>query len=161
VHISRDAHVVLLAEARRSRDGLETGGICLGSTTDETPCIFDVRVAGTSGSGAQRGRSSFTRDLAHSRVLADNAFERDRSVWIGEWHTHPRGPKRPSQVDMATYRQLLSDPKLGFHVFLSLILTPHWWYAWEAPTITAWAILSGHELTRAAIPVTTRVGKTR
>ncbi|MEU7443989.1 Mov34/MPN/PAD-1 family protein [Streptomyces sp. NPDC044780] len=52
------------------------------------------------------------------------AFAADRSVWVGEWHTHPTGRPVPSARDTATYRGLLDDPELGFHSVIAVIFAP-------------------------------------
>lgn len=110
-------------------DPLETGGVLLGHRATAT---FHVTVAGGPGPWAVRRPNYFLRDLDHARTLAAAAWETDRSQWIGEWHTHPRGPARPSPLDLRTYRRLLTDPELGFDAFLSLVVTP--------AGLTAWAV---------------------
>lgn len=105
-------------EALRSADGLETGGILLGS--DATDRI-DVRHAGGPGPNATRGERTFMRDLDHAQRLADSAWSEDRSQWIGEWHTHPSGGLSPSDVDLHSYMRHLHDPELRFDKFLAII----------------------------------------
>src|SRR4051812_24966041 len=87
--LSAVAAATISAEAAASRDGRETGGILLGH--DEGTQLY-VTVAGDPGVGAVRSADRFLRDLEHARLLADAAYQRDGSVWIGEWHTHPTGP---------------------------------------------------------------------
>lgn len=106
-------------EAARSCDGLETGGILLG--TDEEQ-IITIRHAGGPGPKALRETNRFLRDLAHAQELADRAWKTDRSQWIGEWHTHPSGDLRPSQYDLHAYSKHLHDPELGFSRFVSIIV---------------------------------------
>ena len=120
--LSAPARRTIEQEARRSADGRETGGILLGhDASDDHP--LRVTVAGEPGPGAKRSAFRFLRDLDHSRRLADEAYERDGSVWVGEWHTHPKGPSRPSRRDLHTYRQLLSEVELGFERFAAIIVT--------------------------------------
>src|SRR5205807_598109 len=114
---------VIVGEAPSSVDGRETGGILLGH--DPGPgAIPQITVAGDPGPRADRRPDGFNRDLEHARRLADAAFARDGSIWIGEWHTHPGGPPCPSPMDMTTYTSLLEDDELGFVRLLSLIVTP-------------------------------------
>ena len=101
-------------------DGKETGGIVLETTGTE----FIVSVAGDPGPNAFRTPSRFKRVLEHAEALADTAYDHDGSIWIGEWHTHPRGPAHPSPLDLSTYRSHLADPSLGFNRFLTLIVLP-------------------------------------
>lgn len=135
VGICDSALAVIITEAQRSEDGLETGGILLGRTTENGESI--VLVAGTPGPAALREPSRFLRDLHHAQVLAGQAWESERAQWIGEWHTHPSGHPIPSSTDMASYVRHLRDPELGFMQFLSIIVVIP---KAGAPTLTAWRI---------------------
>jgi integrative and conjugative element protein (TIGR02256 family) len=126
VHISSTAADTIRAEALNSRDGTETGGILLG--TADLPLIT-VRHGGKAGPAAVRQPAYFLRDLAHAQHLAAEAWASDRSVWIGDWHTHPLTPPTPSKRDLHTYAQLLADADLAFTAFLALIISaaqPDW-----------------------------------
>jgi integrative and conjugative element protein (TIGR02256 family) len=125
------------SHARQSTDGSETGGILLGH--DRSADLL-VTVAGDPGPAAIRTPNRFKRDLAHAQSLADDAYDRDGSVWIGEWHTHPNGPVQPSEVDLRTYFSHLSDPSLGFDRFLSLIALPCAEHGWEHVNVAAWVV---------------------
>lgn len=109
---------VIATELRTADHATETGGILLGHHTRDT---VTVCYAGTPGPAAVRMPTYFLRDLAHAQALADEAYATDRSVWVGEWHTHPIGPAAPSARDTATYRQLVGDPDLAFHSIVALI----------------------------------------
>lgn len=135
VEIDSPSLALIRAEAQRSCDGLETGGILLGALDPNRR--FKVRRAGDPGPAAVREPRYFLRDLAHAQALADAAWRQDRSQWIGEWHTHPHGPGQPSPTDLATYRQLLDDPELGFAQILSLIVAPDRAAGW---LLFAWAV---------------------
>jgi integrative and conjugative element protein (TIGR02256 family) len=124
-------------EAPASGDGSETGGILLGHDLDDT---IHVTIAGDPGPKAERRPDGFLRDLAHSRRLADDAYDEDGSVWIGEWHTHPSGPATPSDIDMNTYGQLLSDPELVFTRIVSIIVTACPVHGWSELTLVPWLI---------------------
>jgi integrative and conjugative element protein (TIGR02256 family) len=106
-------------EAARFRDGLETGGILLGTDDSQT---ITIRHAGGPGPKAFRETNRFLRDLAHAQKLAALAWATDRSQWIGEWHTHPSGNLRPSQYDLDAYSKHLHDPELGFNRFVSILV---------------------------------------
>lgn len=67
----------------------------------------------------------FVVDIIQAARDAKRFFERTehqymRYNYIGEWHSHPSFAVRPSDVDVATMRQLVSDPgfKGGFAVLL-------------------------------------------
>ncbi len=138
VTLSDSARMMILEVARASSDGTETGGILLGH--DRGDGTMGVTVAGGPGPHAVRAANRFTRDLAFAEALADAAYDRDGSVWIGEWHTHPNGPPEPSDVDLRTYLSHLNDSHLGFDRFLSLIVLPCPDHAWEHMSLVAWVV---------------------
>lgn len=140
VTLSSGALAVISAEASASADGLETGGILLGH--DDGDSMY-VTVAGGPGARAARERHRFLRDLGHAQRLADDAYDSDGSVWVGEWHTHPDGPPEPSEVDLSTYATHLADDRLGFDRFLSLIVLPCVEHGWEHVSAVAW-IMAGN-----------------
>jgi integrative and conjugative element protein (TIGR02256 family) len=123
-------------EAQASRDGTETGGILLGTTEGNS---LVIRHAGGPGRHAIRRATFFQRDRDHSQTLGDRAFEQDRSVWVGEWHTHLAAPAVPSSRDIATYQNLLADPELAFDFFIAIILADPT-NNWTQPQISTWLI---------------------
>jgi len=127
VQLSESAAAAIHREAGRSQDGNETGGILLGHLRCDGTA--EIRTAGAPGPVAVRQPTFFLRDLDHARRLAGEAFARDGSVWIGEWHTHPTAAPVPSNRDLHTYAGLLADPDLGFEAVVAIILTttdPAW-----------------------------------
>jgi integrative and conjugative element protein (TIGR02256 family) len=137
VTLTADVADVIAREARGSADGTETGGIVLGHDRDGE---LVVTIVGGPGPAALRTPNLFKRDLAHAQALADDAYDRDGSVWIGEWHTHPAGPAAPSAVDLNTYAAHLADPSLGFDRFLSIIVLPCAEHGWQHVSAVAWVV---------------------
>lgn len=123
-------------EAATSADGFETGGLLLGHVHDE--CV-EVRYAGGPGPNARRKSDRFSRDLEHSTAMAQAAWQLDRSVWVGEWHTHPKGGPPPSQLDLATYARHLRDPDLSLPCFTALIVLPGAWCGWNGVAAYGWS----------------------
>ncbi len=120
---------VCAAEAGRR----ETGGILLGRLHADGH--LSVEAAGDPGPLAQQAPSRFRRDAAHAQELASAAYQRDRSIWLGDWHTHPTGPAYPSPVDMRSYADVLRDPAFDGGTFLSIIVRP----ASSGPVLYPWA----------------------
>jgi|tagenome__1003787_1003787.scaffolds.fasta_scaffold20635783_2 integrative and conjugative element protein (TIGR02256 family) len=120
VTVTRSALKVVAREAAQSTDGLETGGILLGLSSCDRLLI---RHAGGPGPNAQRAPHEFHRDLQHAQALADAAWRKDRSQWIGEWHTHPSTDLTPSLVDLNSYYRHLHDSELEFDHFVSIIVS--------------------------------------
>lgn len=119
VVITETALATVTKEARRSQDGLETGGILLGH---DTPDQVLIRHAGDPGPQAVRGPRHFHRDLEHAQQLARAAWNQDQSLWIGEWHTHPAASAKPSELDLNSYLRHLHDPELGLDKFIAIIV---------------------------------------
>lgn len=131
---------VIAAEAQASTNGTETGGILFGTTRADAVV---VRHAGQPGPRAVRQPAFFLRDLEHAQRLADEAYKIDRSVWVGEWHTHLDAPAIPSKRDLDTYAQLLADPDLAFGYFVALIVVDTS-AGWLAPRVAGWIMQSTH-----------------
>lgn len=119
VSITDSALATIASESRRSADGLETGGILLGT---EIPNEISLRHAGGPGPNARRAPRRFLRDLQHAQQLAADAWTRDGSQWIGEWHTHPLGDLAPSDLDLDSYLRHLHDPDLRLDRFVAIIV---------------------------------------
>ena len=119
ISITSVALKVITTEAQRSMDGLETGGILLGTDTPEG--IF-IRHAGDPGPNARRSPVTFLRDLRHAQQLAETAWREDRSQWVGEWHTHPMADLTPSSLDVDSYRRHLRDRDLRLDHFVAIIV---------------------------------------
>lgn len=125
---------VIANESLRSADGLETGGILLGTSSAN---LIEVRHAGDPGPNAKRGTHTFHRDLQHAQHLADTAWAEDHSLWIGEWHTHPSGDLAPSALDLDSYLRHLHDPDLNFDHFVAMIVGLD---SQTRPVIATWLI---------------------
>jgi integrative and conjugative element protein (TIGR02256 family) len=145
VHLTAAAHAVISRECGRSQDGNETGGILLGHLHD---AVAEIRVAGIPGPAAVRQPAFFLRDLGHAQQLAHDAFTRDGSIWVGEWHTHLAVAPVPSERDLATYARLLADPDLGFETVVAIIAVAN--PQWDRPAAYAWTCFSNQAV---AVPL--------
>jgi integrative and conjugative element protein (TIGR02256 family) len=138
VRIAPSVIEFIAVEARRSRDGNETGGALFG---------FDASIHGPPlishalGSGPQaiRERKRFVRDLEYTRHAAKAIHQESAAQWIGEWHTHPGGQPQPSDADIASYLRHLHDPELGFDMLISCIVVPGD-PEWHDAVVVAWAV---------------------
>ena len=134
IDVHRDVIRGIARRARESRDGKETGGLVLG---DDSAPRLELRSVLGSGPNAVRKADYFQRDLEFSRAGATEAFNRDGSQWVGEWHSHLNGQVEPSAADITTYVRHLRDPELALARFSALIVTaddP----AWEAVSVWFW-----------------------
>jgi integrative and conjugative element protein (TIGR02256 family) len=138
VRIAPSVIEVIAREARRSRDGNETGGALFG---------FDASVHGPPlvthalgpGSRAIHEPKRFLRDLEYTRAGAEAIHEESAAQWIGEWHTHPGGQPEPSEADLVSYLRHLHDPELGFEMLISCIVVPVD-PEWRDAIVVAWVV---------------------
>lgn len=135
IRISPRALAVIASESAARSGPNETGGILFGHDFGHQILIT---AAGDPGPNAIHAPTRFKRDLAHATRLADAAYERDSSIWVGDWHTHPQGPARPSRYDLRTYRHFLQDPELEFDRFLAVIVSPP--LPHQHPVLHAWSV---------------------
>jgi integrative and conjugative element protein (TIGR02256 family) len=142
VDITPTARDSILRLATESADGRETGGILLGRRAHASGVVC-VEIVGDPGPAADRRPTFFSRDLAHANALAQDAWQRSRAVWVGEWHTHPAGGPQPSARDLATYAGLLAASALAFEVFVSIIVVPNNVSGWDAPQMVSWLLELG------------------
>ena len=139
IEIAPRARDSIFRLARESEDGRETGGILLGRGPDDNG-VVRVEIAGDAGPAADRRPDFFLRDLVHTRALADKAWQQSRAVWVGEWHTHPKGGRAPSASDLSTYIRLLAASALEFDVFVSIIVVPDQLGGWTGPRLWPWLL---------------------
>lgn len=103
-----------LAEVRslaRDRHPLETGGLLLGWTDEDTG---DAVVAAIIGPGpeARHGPASFLPDGDWQRSELARRYADSGRVhgYLGDWHTHPLGTGRPSGPDRRTLASIARAP---------------------------------------------------
>jgi integrative and conjugative element protein (TIGR02256 family) len=144
------AALTIREEALRSADGNETGGLLLGHVEEQPTASAWVRSAGDPGPAAVHRPAFFLRDLHHAQRLAAEAFARDGSEWIGEWHTHPGASPIPSARDLHTYLGFLTDPRLRFDAFVAVIVVAQAG-VWYQPQAHAWVC---YHRTAVRVPLT-------
>lgn len=138
VLFTRQAADQIVRLATVAHDGLETGGVLLGTDEGLSGQIL-VRHCGDPGPRAVRRRSYFRRDLTHDRTVAADVAAMDGSAWIGEWHTHGIDMPKPSSRDLRTYQRLLDDPQLAFARILAVIVLAGPAANWHMPALHAWS----------------------
>lgn len=115
----------------------ETGGIMVGH---DRGWSMDVTGIGAPGPLAVHETTRFNRDLTYASEVAADAWQRDRSQWIGEWHTHPGGRRAPSRFDLQTYASLLRNPSLRLNRLIAVIVTPSPRIAAAVWIVTRWSV---------------------
>jgi integrative and conjugative element protein (TIGR02256 family) len=104
--ISRRAFAMLSADCLRYRT-TETGGILVGKKVGSdfvVPFVID------GGPRASRSRSGFTPDSDWQQHQLDYLFHRFRLDYVGDHHRHPGRFERPSAIDLATAKRVVTEP---------------------------------------------------
>jgi integrative and conjugative element protein (TIGR02256 family) len=96
----------LIAQARR-HGPLETGGIVLGYRVEGGREIVITHLVGP-GPRAQHMREGFAPDTAYQEAEIERIFaETDRrSIYLGDWHSHPGRAPMPSRKDEGALRRI-------------------------------------------------------
>lgn len=144
VILTASAHTSIETVCRAELRGRETGGVLLGHEHPDRRLV--VTVAGDPGPRAEQTRDAFHRDPKHAHRLAHDRYAHDRSVWLGDWHTHPNGPAHPSPADLRAYASIVGDPTEAITAFLSIIAVP----GAPRPLLDAW-IITQHALEPATL----------
>ena len=91
---------------QRGRRDPERGGILMGQVSEDfgTVLVTHVTVPGPYDRGT---RTTFYRDGVWAQRLAEREFVASggRTVYLGEWHTHPAARARPSSRDRTMIRE--------------------------------------------------------
>lgn len=107
----------------RSAGRQEIGGVLVGEYVgDETFQVADYSVQRSGGS-----ISHFVRDPVQHAAFIEAFFEKtgrdyQRYNYLGEWHSHPSFRPTPSNPDMMTMQELVSDPETGVNFLLLLVV---------------------------------------
>lgn len=104
-------------------DKPEAGGILLGQVKDNH---FHILKISTPNKKDISSRYRFTRDERTAQSAIDLEFERSshKTIYLGEWHTHPENHPSPSRQDILMIKQQFQNnilnEKLVFMVIVGL-----------------------------------------
>jgi len=120
VWLPRDLLRELCAQAERERP-CETGGMLLGWRVGDQIAIVRAIAPGPR---AKRERECFEADGPWQQEQLAAAYEESgRTVtYLGDWHSHPRGPARPSARDRQTAVLVAGCPEARAPEPLTVIL---------------------------------------
>lgn len=96
----------------------ESGGILLGQIKNETVYLLKVTVPNIFD---RSSRTSFEREKRVAQIIADYEFVNsgNKTIYVGEWHTHPEDYPTPSGPDIRMIKdQLKTSKNLEPYIFL-------------------------------------------
>jgi integrative and conjugative element protein (TIGR02256 family) len=107
-------------EAAR-RDPHETGGVLLGYWADAEVVVADIVGPGPD---ALHGPMRFVPDTEYQEVEIARRYEASGRVvtYLGDWHTHPRGPGGISRLDLRTLHTIAREPAARAPVPVMLVV---------------------------------------
>jgi integrative and conjugative element protein (TIGR02256 family) len=85
----------------------ETGGILVGRKVGED---FVVPFVIAGGPKAHRSRGGFSPDSGWQQEFLDFLFTRFAVDYLGDFHRHPGSVDQPSEHDLQTAREIVTDP---------------------------------------------------
>jgi integrative and conjugative element protein (TIGR02256 family) len=99
----------LTSEAVR-HDPQETGGVLVGYRGEGGDLVVTAAVG--PGPNARHGAFTFVPDHEFQEAEIARLYEQSgrRVIYLGDWHSHPRGSCSPSLMDRRTLRGIARDP---------------------------------------------------
>lgn len=96
--ITTQVEEIMSSHKQLKKKDKEAGGILLGQVTDKAYYLTRVSVPNIFD---KRSRFTFERNLEIAQIIADYEFANSngRTIYIGEWHTHPESYPTPSGRD--------------------------------------------------------------
>ena len=106
--IESETWLKIESECKKAQ-GRETGGIIIGSYTEDNSTAVVTEVSGPP-SDSGRGFSWFWRGIAGLKdLLARRWAWKQRTYYLGEWHYHPALYVEPSSDDLAQMHSISQD----------------------------------------------------
>lgn len=135
VHVYDEALAAMVLEGQRCYPN-ETGGLLLGHWVPGQRTVEVHAVVGP-GPRAEHHRTSFLPDWAwQQREVARLYAASGRTLaYLGDWHTHPDGPLRPSWMDRMAAMSIARAPEARAPTPILLILALR---RAEEPQVGAW-----------------------
>ena len=118
---------ILLSYLQKDNAKPEAGGILLGQIKNNNVLINKVSFPSKQD---KYSRYSFNRNKKKAQILIDYEFLNSdkKTVYFGEWHTHPEKHPSPSRKDKKMIKSQLTLNKLNEEFILQLILGTEGYY---------------------------------
>lgn len=98
----------------------ESGGILLGQVVDSNIYVMKASIPN---SFDRAGRYKFHRNKKAAQVIIDYEFvnSNKKTIYLGEWHTHPENNPSPSGIDIKMLKQQFKNNRINEKYLLLLI----------------------------------------
>jgi hypothetical protein len=143
-----------LASALRNAGSREIGGVLMGEHVSEG--VFRIKALTVQRRGGTF--ASFVREVRAAlvplrRFFVETGHDYTRYNYLGEWHSHPSFPAKPSRRDAETMWRIVEDPAVGANFAVLLIARLG---AGGKIKGSAWAYLPGRRRLDASLEVVER-----
>jgi integrative and conjugative element protein (TIGR02256 family) len=108
---------------------LETGGMLVGYTADNDDTVVTAIVGPGPKAKHRRYRFHPDADFQQAELTAHHLRTQGRETYLGDWHTHPKGNTKLSNVDRRTLARIALTPASGTATPVMAILAggPDFW----------------------------------
>ncbi len=120
VYFTKDVLLLISKFIQSKQKQYEAGGILLGQVKENN--IYITRVSFPSNQD-KSSRFSFSRNKDYAQAIIDFEFHNSnkRTIYLGEWHTHPEELPTPSTTDRKMIKDQFSKNKLNEPFLLQYI----------------------------------------
>ncbi len=121
VHVTQSVLNILNQYRQTNKKQHESGGILLGQVCANNVYITKVSIPNEFDKSS---RYSFVCDSKAAQVIINHEFinSNRKTIYIGEWHTHPENDPKPSIVDKKMIKSQFHNNKLSEPFLILLIL---------------------------------------
>jgi [CysO sulfur-carrier protein]-S-L-cysteine hydrolase len=101
----------------------EIGGVLLGELIKtDTFKISEITIQKKGGTFCHFVRDPKLHEKAIHRFFERTGHNYERFNYLGEWHSHPSFPTRPSTTDIRSMRRIIGEPNIGANFAALLIV---------------------------------------
>ena len=103
----------VLEKFKQNRKQNESGGIILGSVFEND--YIKITKLSLPNSFDKSTRHSFERNKQIAQIVVDFEFHNScgKTIYLGEWHTHPENNPTPSFIDRSMFKQQFKENKIN------------------------------------------------
>ena len=120
IEISRKVLDIFNSFVQDTKSKNESGGLLLGQVVDRNIYITKVSVPNAFD---KAGRCKFIRNKKAAQIIIDHEFinSGNKTIYLGEWHTHPENRPSPSGIDLKMLKGQFKNNRINEEYLLLII----------------------------------------
>jgi len=121
IRISNKVREIFHTFRQEGLNSLESGGIILGQVNKEIILINRVSIPNDKDKAT---KNSFNRDKDSAQEIINHEFTRSngKTIYLGEWHTHPEENSKPSSVDIKMIKEQFKGNIINIDFLILIII---------------------------------------